>query len=380
MRANIKNTSNGKGQIVFMKKKAYLLLENGDVYQGFAFGAEKETVGELVFTTAMTGYLETLTDPSYYGQIVCQTFPLIGNYGVIPSDFESKKPALKAYIVREWCQQPSNFRCDGVLDTFLKQNEIPGLYGIDTRCLTKTVREYGVMNAKLLYTEPSQEEISSLKDYKIINAVKSVTLAEPEVFQAEDSKYQVVLMDFGAKANIRRELVKRGCDVTVVPGNTSAEEIKKMNPDGIMLSNGPGDPSENTEIIEQLKIITSYKIPTFGICLGHQLMALSQGAKTEKLKYGHRGANQPATDTQTGRVYITSQNHGYAVIADTLPKNAYQSFVNANDGTCEGVTYTDMPVFTVQFHPEACGGPLDTSFLFDRFIDLMQEEKNNAKG
>ena len=361
-----------------MEKKAYLLLENGDVYEGLSFGAEKEAVGELVFTTAMTGYLETLTDPSYYGQIVCQTFPLIGNYGVIPSDFESRKPALTAYIVREWCQQPSNFRCDGVLDTFLKQNEIPGIYGIDTRCLTKTVREYGVMNSKILYREPTDEDLSELKPYRVVNAVSSVTIASPETFTPDEEKYHVVLMDFGAKDNIRRELVKRGCRVTVVPGDTTAEQILAMSPDGIMLSNGPGDPAENTEIIEQLRIISDKKIPTFGICLGHQLMALAQGAKTEKLKYGHRGANQPATEVKTGRVYITSQNHGYAVVAKTLPENAYESFVNANDGTCEGVTYTDRPCFTVQFHPEACGGPLDTAFLFDRFISMMQEDKNNA--
>lgn len=361
-----------------MEKKAYLILENGDVYEGCAFGAEEETVGELVFTTAMTGYLETLTDPSYFGQIVCQTFPLIGNYGVIPSDFESRKPALKAYIVREWCRQPSNFRCGGVLDSFLKENGIPGLYGIDTRCLTKTVREYGVMNARITYEKPDPSEAAGLKDFRIVNAVKSVTASAPESFPAENGKYNVVLMDFGAKLNICRELVKRGCNVTVVPGNTSAEEIKAMKPDGIMLSNGPGDPMENTEIIEQLKLLCEERIPTFGICLGHQLLALSQGAKTRKLKYGHRGANQPATDTKTGKVYITSQNHGYAVVADSLPGNAYESFVNANDGTCEGVTYTNMPAFTVQFHPEACGGPLDTSFLFDKFIAMIQEGKKNA--
>ncbi len=359
-----------------MEKKAYLMLENGDIYEGFAFGAEKEIVGELVFTTAMTGYLETLTDPSYFGQIVCQTFPLIGNYGMIPSDFESKKPYLKAYIVREWCQQPSNFRCEGVIDTFLKEKDIPGIYGIDTRCLTKTVREYGVMNAKLMYTKPDLSDAEGLKDFKVVDAVKSVMTDKTEVFEPENPKYHVVMMDFGAKYNIRRELVKRGCKVTIVPGSTSAEEIKAMNPDGLMLSNGPGDPQDNQEIIAQLRILSEEKIPTFGICLGHQLFAASQGAKTKKLKYGHRGENQPAVDVKTGRVYITSQNHGYAVISESLPETAYASFINANDGTCEGVAYTNMPAFTVQFHPEACGGPLDTSFLFDKFIKMMEDNKN----
>lgn len=362
-----------------MEKRAYLILENGDVYEGYSFGAEKEVVGELVFTTAMTGYLETLTDPSYYGQIVCQTFPLIGNYGVIPSDFESSKPVLRAYIVREWCQQPSNFRCEGQLDAFLKETGVPGLYGIDTRCLTKTVREFGVMNAKLTYQKPDPSEAEALKSYKITGAVQAVTVREPAVHTPENPKLNVVLMDFGAKRRIRRNLMKLGCHVTIVPASTTAEEIIAMKPDGIMLSNGPGDPADNPEIIEQLKILAESKIPTFGICLGHQLLALSQGARTTKLKYGHRGANQPATDLETGRVYVTSQNHGYAVVSESLPANAKVSFVNANDGTCEGISYTDKPMFSVQFHPEACGGPLDTSFLFDKFISMMQEVKNNAK-
>lgn len=356
-----------------MNGSAYLILENGKVFEGKAFGHRQETVGELVFTTAMTGYLETLTDPSYYGQVVIQTFPLIGNYGVIPSDFESGAPALKAYIVRNWCQAPSNFRCEGDLDTFLKASRIPGIYDLDTRALTKIVREYGVMNCKLTYSpDHLKEDLKEIRAYKVVNAVKSVSSAQQETFEAENPKHNVVLMDFGAKHNIGRELVKRGCNVTVVPADTSAEEIKAMNPDGIMLSNGPGDPAENEKIIAELKKLCSYKIPTFGICLGHQLLALSQGAKTEKLKYGHRGANQPAKDTETGRVYITSQNHGYAVVSDSMPQNGKVSFVNGNDGTCEGVTYTDMPAFSVQFHPEACGGPQDTAFLFDRFIDLMK--------
>lgn len=360
-----------------MSRKSFLILENGKVFEGKGFGAEKDVVGELVFTTAMTGYLETLTDPSYYGQVVIQTFPLIGNYGVIPADFESAKPALKAYIVRNRCQEPSNFRCEGILDTFLKNSDIPGIYDIDTRAVTRIVREYGVMNCKITSSLDNLErDIEEIKSYKVVNAVKSVTPDKVEVENAEAPLYNVALWDFGAKANIQRSLVKRGCNVTVFPSSATAEEISSINPDGIMLSNGPGDPQENADVIEQLALLCKKKIPTFGICLGHQLLALSQGATTEKLKYGHRGANQPATEVETGRVYITSQNHGYAVVGSSLPNNAKESFVNANDGTCEGVTYTDMPAFSVQFHPEACGGPLDTEFLFDKFIDMINQNKN----
>lgn len=356
-------------------QKAYLILENGTIFEGKSFGAAGEAVGEIVFTTAMTGYLETLTDPSYYGQIVVQTFPLIGNYGVIPADFESDRPHVKAYIVRDWCQEPSNFRCEGDLDTFLKQNNIVGLYGIDTRQLTKIVRESGVMNGKIV-TEGSGFSFDDLKSYKIIDAVKNTTCSEEKVFTPDgEIKRRVCLFDFGAKDNIRRELVKRGCEVTVVPAYTTCERVEELNPDGIMLSNGPGDPAENVEIINELKKLAEKKIPTFGICLGHQLLALSQGGRTEKLKYGHRGANQPAAELETGRVYITSQNHGYAVINDSLGDNAKVSFVNANDGTCEGITYLNMPAFSVQFHPEACGGPLDTGFLFDKFMALIDENK-----
>lgn len=358
-----------------MSKTAYLILENGKVFEGKSFGAEKEVTGELVFTTAMTGYLETLTDPSYYGQVVMQTFPLIGNYGVIPSDFESAQPALRAYVVRNRCQEPSNFRCEGTLDTFLKACGIPGMYDLDTRALTRIVREYGVMNCKLVYSLANKEQdLKEIASYRVTDAVRSVTKNEQKRFCAQQPRYNVVLWDFGAKDNIRRELMKRGCNVTVVPAYTTAQHIMDLHPDGIMLSNGPGNPVDNGAVIEQLRILCQEKIPTFGICLGHQLLALSQGAKTEKLKYGHRGANQPATDTQTGRVYITSQNHGYAVVGESLPASARESYKNANDGTCEGVEYLDMPAFSVQFHPEACGGPLDTGFLFDRFLSMMDEK------
>lgn len=354
--------------------KAYLVLENGTVFEGKSFGAEitgDGALGEIVFTTAMTGYLETLTDPSYYGQIVVQTFPLIGNYGVIPEDFESSCPHVKGYIVRQWCQEPSNFRCQGDLDIFLRKNGIVGLYGIDTRRLTRIVREHGVMNGKIAadYSGVVPEDI---KDYRIIKAVEKTTCGQEQVFEPEGKVLRdVVLYDFGAKANICRSLVKRGCRVRVVPAGTSAERIKELAPDGIMLSNGPGDPAENTGIIEELRKLSGLRIPTFGICLGHQLLALAHGAKTEKLKYGHRGANQPCKDLATGRVYITSQNHGYAVVSSTLPENAEESFINANDGTCEGIRYLDEPAFSVQFHPEACAGPLDTGYLFDEFIEMI---------
>ncbi len=359
--------------------KAYLILANGAVFEGQAFGYEGETIGELVFNTGMTGYLETLTDPSYYGQIVIQTFPLIGNYGVIPSDFESGGVQVKAYIVREWCQEPSNFRCEGVLDTFLQDNRIPGLYGLDTRALTRIVRESGVMNARISKKpELTAQEWQELRSYVIKESVENTSTKKVYSLTCDHPKYKVALWDFGAKGNIAKELVKRGCTVTVLPWDTTAAEIKALNPDGIMLTNGPGDPQDNTQIISELKKLCLYNIPTFGICLGHQLLALSQGAETKKLLYGHRGANQPVLETGTGRVFVTSQNHGYAVLSDTLPETAAASFINCNDGTCEGVTYKNIPVFSVQFHPEACGGPLDSQWLFDKFIDMMEEGKKHA--
>lgn len=360
-----------------MEQKAYLVLEDGRVFEGRRFGAEQDALGEIVFTTAMTGYLETLTDPSYYGQIVVQTFPLIGNYGVIPPDFESKRPHLTAYVVREWCRVPSNFRCEGDLDAYLKKEGIPGIYGVDTRELTKIIRERGVMNASI--SSSPNIDMDKLKTFSIQNAVASVSLPEPAPVKPEKCRYKVVLWDFGAKANIARELLKRGCEVITVPSNATAEEILALKPDGLMLSNGPGDPAENVLIIKELAKVCSSKFPIFGICLGHQLLALSQGAKTMKLHYGHRGANQPVKEIQTGRVYLSSQNHGYAVDSDTLPANAKLIYSNANDDTCEGLSYSNMPAFSVQFHPEASAGPLDTGFLFDQFMKKMEENENAAR-
>jgi carbamoyl-phosphate synthase small subunit len=321
----------------------------------------------------MTGYLEALTDPSYYGQIVIQTFPLIGNYGVIPEDFESDRPYLKAYVVRQWCQEPSNFRSKGDLDSFLYEHGIPGICDIDTRALTRIVREYGVMNAKITLEPPSLDEIiPELRSYRVLNAVSSVCGKERTVSRSPGSSLRVVLWNFGAKGNIERMLLKRGCEVVTVPFSATADEIIALAPDGVVISNGPGDPAENTGAIAEIAKLVSARIPAFGICLGHQLLALSQGAGTEKLKYGHRGANQPVLDRETGRIYITSQNHGYAVVSSTLPAHALESHVNVNDGTCEGIKYSGIPAFSVQFHPEACGGPLDTSFMFDDFADMMR--------
>jgi len=358
-------------------QKGYLLLENGQLYEGKTFGAQKEASGELVFTTNMTGYLETLTDPSYYGQMVVQTFPMIGNYGVIPEDFESKAPRLSAYIVREWCEAPSNFRCQGTLHDFLQAAGIPGLYGLDTRALTKVIRQKGVMNAVLLHEKPSNTEtlVQSMKAW-LAPRVEDVTCPAVVRESVEEPVFRVVLMDFGAKGSIGKNLVKRGCEVITVPAGMKADEILTFEPDGIMLSNGPGDPADNTGIIAELQKLCEKKIPIFGICLGHQLLALARGGQTEKLKYGHRGGNQPVKDLQAGRMYMSSQNHGYTVSVHHLPGGSQMRFENGNDFTCEGIDYLDIPAFSVQFHPEAACGPLDTSFLFDRFLALMGGTKN----
>lgn len=360
-----------------MPNKMYLILENGRVFEGESFGACHDVTGEVVFTTGMTGYLETLTDKSYHGQIIVQTFPLIGNYGVIPSDFESSVVAAKGYIVKDWCQHPSNFRCEGDIDTFLKSQGVVGLCGIDTRELTKIIRENGVMNGMLTTTKPDGTELNQIRSYQNKAAVAAVSTKERYQEDAEQEKYQVALLDFGLKENIKRELLSRGCALTVFPQDTKAEEILAQHPDGIMLSNGPGDPADNTAIIGELKKLFASKVPMFGICLGHQLLALANGFATEKLNYGHRGANQPAKDLKTGRTYMTSQNHGYAVVSKSIDKDvAEEWFVNMNDHTCEGILYRNSPVFSVQFHPEGCGGPRDTAFLFDKFAHEMEVRKH----
>ncbi|MDE6551177.1 MAG: carbamoyl phosphate synthase small subunit [Clostridia bacterium] len=350
--------------------KGYLVLQNGKVYEGERFGSMRDSIGELVFSTAMVGYCETLTDPSYYGQIIMQTFPLVGNYGVCQEDFESSKIYAFGYIVRQLCEYPSNFRSEGGLEDMLIKYDIPALQGIDTRAVTRQVREAGVMNAAIVSDISDIDKIMSmLSAYTVKRAVKSVSSTKKEHL-CDKNAPTVVLWDFGAKGNIVRHLLSRGLNVISVPYNYTAERILELAPDGIMLSNGPGDPKENTGVIKELASLVGQGVPIFGICLGHQLLALAHGATTQKLKYGHRGINQPVKFTSSGRVYVTSQNHGYAVVSDSLPKGAELMCVSMNDGTCEGAMYDDGS-YSVQFHPEAGAGPHDTQFLFNEFADKV---------
>lgn len=403
--------------------KAFLILEDGTVFTGTSFGAAKEVISEIVFNTSMAGYPEVLTDPSYAGQAVCMTYPLIGNYGVCLEDMESVRPWPDALIVRETCHVPSNFRSDESLDAFMKKYDIPGISGIDTRALTKLLREIGTMNGMVTTDEHYDLQIilPQLKKYTCGKVVEKVTCKEKYTVPGakdlsengpisghaffdsnEYEKYQdgdksckekrpsllrnlngqglkIGLLDVGLKENIVRSLSMRGCDVTVYPAWTPAAEILADQPDGIMISNGPGDPKECTSIIAEVRKLYESNVPIFAICLGHQLMALATGSDTFKLKYGHRGGNHPVKDLTTGRVYISSQNHGYAVDESSVnPAIAEPLFVNVNDGTNEGLVYKGKNIFTVQFHPEACPGPQDSGFLFDRFLENIKEGRNTA--
>ena len=354
--------------------KAYLILEDGTVFEGTSIGSSREVISEIVFNTSMTGYLEVLTDPSYAGQAVVMTYPLIGNYGICREDMESRQAWPDGYIVRELSRIPSNFRSGDTIDHFLKEQDIPGISGLDTRALTKILREKGTMNGMITTNgDYDLEEVKEkIRQYTVKGVVLKTSVKKPYVLPGDGKK--VALLDCGAKDNIARNLNKRGCEVTVYPADTPAEEILKTNPDGIMLSNGPGDPAENVGIIEEVRKLYESSVPIFAICLGHQLMALATGAKTYKLKYGHRGGNHPVKDLETGRVYITSQNHGYAVDEESLdPSVAVPAFVNVNDKTNEGLKYVGKNIFTVQYHPEACPGPLDSGYLFDRFMRMMEE-------
>ncbi len=357
--------------------KAFLILEDGHVFTGTSIGSEREVVSEIVFNTSMTGYLEVLTDPSYAGQAVVMTYPLIGNYGICYEDMESGRPWPDGYIVRELSRLPSNFRSTDTIQNFLKKYDIPGIAGIDTRALTKILRESGTMNGMITTKEYENldEVMPRLKAYRTGKVVEKVTCKEKSVMKNDG--YRVALLDLGAKRNIARSLHERGCEVTIYPAGTKAEEILASNPDGIMLSNGPGDPKDCGPIIDEVRKLYESEVPIFAICLGHQLMALATGADTYKLKYGHRGGNHPVKDLETGRVYISSQNHGYAVDTKSLnPDVAVPAFENVNDKTNEGLKYTGKNIFTVQFHPEACPGPQDSGYLFDRFIRMMEVKKN----
>ncbi|HJB07321.1 MAG TPA: carbamoyl phosphate synthase small subunit [Candidatus Enterocloster faecavium] len=353
--------------------KAYLILEDGTVFAGTSIGSTREVISEIVFNTSMTGYLEVLTDPSYAGQAVVMTYPLIGNYGICRADMESDKPWPDGYIVRELSRIPSNFRSEDTIQNFLKIHDIPGICGIDTRALTKILREKGTMNGMITTMEYADLSlpIRRMKEYQVTGVVLKTTTKEKYVLEGPGKR--VALMDYGAKRNIARSLNERGCQVTVYPADTPAEVVLADKPDGIMLSNGPGDPQENVQIIEEVKKLYQSDVPIFAICLGHQLMALANGMRTYKLKYGHRGGNHPVKDLETGRVYISSQNHGYVVDTSNLdPSVAVPAFVNVNDGTNEGLKYTGKNIFTVQYHPEACPGPQDSSYLFDRFLKMME--------
>lgn len=377
--------------------KAYLILEDGTVFEGHSIGAPREVVSEIVFNTSMTGYLEVLTDPSYAGQAVVMTYPLIGNYGIARQDMESKKAWPDGYIVRELSRIPSNFRSEDTIQNFLSEQNIPGISGIDTRALTKLLREKGTMNGMITTTSYGDlnEPLNRIRAYRVRGVVAAASCKEKYVIKPSDPTAEptsvrtaekpeslkmragtgrrVALLDLGAKKNIAQSLAERGCQVTVYPSDTTAEEILTAHPDGIMLSNGPGDPKENVEVIRQIRKLYESDVPIFAICLGHQLMALATGADTYKLKYGHRGGNHPVKDLATGRVYISSQNHGYAVDTDSLDPNvAVPAFVNVNDGTNEGLRYVGKNIFTVQYHPEACPGPQDSGYLFDRFLKMME--------
>lgn len=353
--------------------KAYLILEDGSLFEGTSIGAVKEVVSEFVFNTSMTGYLEVLTDPSYAGQSVVMTYPLIGNYGVCLEDQESSKPHVEGFVVNELARLGSNFRKNIDLEDYLKQHDIPGIQGIDTRNLTKIIRNKGCMNGMIttIKYDDLDEVMKKIHDFKVTGVVEQTTCKEAYTIGKGSKK--VALLDYGAKANIAKSLVKRGCQVIIYPASTSAKTILNENYDGIMLSNGPGDPEENIQIIEEIKEMAKSGTPIFAICLGHQLMALAHGFKTEKMKYGHHGANHPVKDLVTGRVYISTQNHNFVIKEESIdPTKAKPWFINVNDQTIEGVEYLNENIKTVQFHPEACAGPLDTDALFEEFMKMME--------
>lgn len=358
-------------------KKASLVLANGAVFEGKSFGAEGKVFGEVVFNTSVVGFQEILTDTGYCGQLIVQTFPLVGNYGIMEANVSSAHNAAAGYIVREHCEEPSNFRCEGTLDAYLKKNGTVGIYNIDTRKLTRILRENGTMNGCIVCGDFDKDAVlAEIKAFKAERAVPAVSVKEKQTISAENGKYNVVMIDMGVTNSLKDSLLKLGCDLTLMPYNATADEIMAENPDGIVITNGAGDPAENTETIETVKALLTKNVPIYGINLGHLVLALAAGAKVEKLKYGHRGATQPVRDIETGRVFIASQNHGYAVAADSVSENIGKvSHIITSDNTVQGISYTNAPAFGTQFAPEISGNPHDTGYLFDRFIKMMEDRK-----
>ncbi len=362
--------------------QARLILEDGTECVGEAFGATSESLGEVVFNTGLTGYQEVLSDPSYCGQIVVMTYPLIGNYGINRDDFEAVRPFIHGFVVREHCDEPSNWRNTQTLDELLKTYGIPGIAGVDTRMLTRKIRHHGTLRGLITTSDtPTAELVASLKQANLMTDQVS-RVSTKSVFSCPGTGHRVVLVDFGSKHGILRELTKRGCDVVVVPYNVTADEIRRIQPDGILLSNGPGDPKDVPQAIETIRVLIG-EYPLFGICLGHQLFALASGADTQKMKVGHRGGNHPVKELATGRTYITSQNHGYAVTPESIKNTSLEvTHIALNDGTIEGLRDVSRQAFSVQYHPEAAPGPYDSGYLFDQFLEMIaraKEEKSYAK-
>ena len=355
--------------------QGYLVLENGKVFKGTRFGATGDVMAEVVFTTSMTGYLETLTNKSNAGQMVVQTFPMIGNYGVIPSDFEADEVSVKAYIVNEWCQFPSNFRNEGNLDAFFVEKNVVGLSGIDTRALTKMIRTTGSLNA-CITNDPASVDMEALKNYQITGEVSKASTKAVYTVTAENETQKLALLDFGVKKSLITELTQRGCTVTVYPHDTKAADILATKPDGIVLSGGPGNPMENELAVLEIKELLGANIPMFATHLGHQLLALAHGFTVTKMAYGHRGSNQPIRDTKTGKVYLTAQSHQYAVTKESIDDKAQVIYEHINDLSPEGLFYEGAKALSLQFYPEAASGPLDTKFLFDQFVDMLKGGSN----
>lgn len=358
--------------------KGILYLENGLTFYGTSFGAKGTAVGELVFNTSMTGYQEILTDPSYAGQVINMTYPLIGNYGVNKEENESDKVYARGFIVKSVCETPSNYMNEETVDSMLKGMGIVGICGLDTRKITKIIRDCGAMKCVISSEVLTKEELEKCLNESEVNEKHVQEVSTKDIIHIPGKGKRVVLMDFGAKRNIIENLKLRECDITVVPYNTTFEKIMEFNPDGIMLSNGPGDPKDVPEVVEIVKKIVEVK-PTFGICLGHQILSLVFGGNTYKMKFGHRGGNHGVYDMERDKAYITSQNHGYAVDKESIKdKDVVITHVNLNDDTVEGIRHKYLPVYSVQFHPEGAPGPEDSSYLFDKFIDIMEEPLERA--